>query len=218
MCKIITFFIPFFEFYLRISYNKIEVFDMSSLEVLQSGVEFTKDMYLKVKTEASETDALFYSTNMLSAVLTSDSSSWATAYTRQNNLRENIMALSEFDIKNELLKNMVNVAAYNRLTNSTASMYIGNIFDLNTMTNDAIAVVASNNIQLGNIEEMYSLLDSSEFLERACQCFVACRAYKEKRELIDNVAAVDSLAQQLNNELDIYYARNCNFTNSGYGK
>jgi len=183
---------------------------MSNLEVLQNGVEFTKEMYLKVKDGASETEALNYSVSMLSSVLINDSSVWANAYTRQNNLRENMMRLTKEDIKNELLKNMINIAAYNRQINSRASMYMGNTFDLSSMTDDAIAVVTSNNIQLGNIEEMYEMLDNPEFLQRACQCFVSYQAYKEKRELLDSAVIVDGLASGLNNELDVYYARNCN--------
>ena len=193
---------------------------MSNLEILESGVKFTTEFYKKsfqdkvVRGELSEgelqTEALRYSSSVLLTVLTESPEYWSKAYTHTNNLRNDMISLSKDDIKNELLKNVVNVASYNFLNDTRDSNYMEFSVDTNSMSDDAIAVIISNNLLCNKEgeESVYKMLDDLNILKSVCRTFVKYKTDSNKKEILNNIAITDVRAKELNDALDVYYARN----------
>lgn len=186
---------------------------MSNLETLEKATSFTTGFYMKenyhmvqeskITYDILEQHALNYSAKALQNVMYSNE--WLRAYTRQGNLRNDIASVGTDGIKNELLKNIVNVATYHREKDTRASNEIGDQFRPD-MSDDQRTVVLFNNIVNHGVEKGYELLNDPEILNSACRTFVYYRR-EGKKEVLDNIAKNNNAAIYVNNELDTYYAR-----------
>lgn len=192
---------------------------MTNLETLEKGIRFTYEMYKGTYTGDSYEEvnnktqfinqALHYSADVVYYMLTQDPSMWATAYTSKGGLRADILSLSVLDVKNELLKNAVRVASYNRINDTRDSNYLG--FEVNnTMSDDGVCVVLSNVMQYqeDGVENVYSMLENNtEVLMSLCRSFVATRIDSKKSQILDDTVSFDERTNALLNDLDVYYAR-----------
>lgn len=192
---------------------------MTNLETLEKGIKFTYEMYKQTYTGDSYEEvtnqtqltnkALQYSSDVICYMLRYDPSMWATAYTSKGGLREEILSLSSLDVKNELLKNVVKIASYNRINDTRDSNYLG--FEVNdTMSDDGVCVVLSNVMQYqeNGVENAYSLLEQNdEVLKSVCRSFVSSRIDPRKRQILDDTVATYQPANEILNDLDVYYAR-----------
>ena len=192
---------------------------MTNLETLEKGIKFTYEMYKQTYTGDSyeeitnqtqlKNKALQYSSDVICYMLRYAPSVWATAYTSKGGLREDILSLSSLDVKNELLKNVVKIASYNRINDTRDSNYLG--FEVNdTMSDDGVCVVLSNVMQYqeNGVENVYSLLEQNdEVLKSVCRSFVSSRIDPKKRQILDDTVATYQPANEILNDLDVYYAR-----------
>lgn len=192
---------------------------MTNLEMLEKGIKFTYEMYKQTYTGDSyeeitnqtqlKNKALQYSSDVIYYMLRYAPSVWATAYTSKGGLREEILSLSSLDVKNELLKNVVKIASYNRINDTRDSNYLG--FEVNdTMSDDGVCVVLSNVMQYqeNGVENAYSLLEQNdEVLKSVCRSFVSSRIDPRKRQILDDTVATYQPANEILNDLDVYYAR-----------
>lgn len=192
---------------------------MTNLETLEKGIKFTYEMYKQTYTGDSyeeitnqtqlKNKALQYSSDVIYYMLRYAPSVWATAYTSKGGLREDILSLSSLDVKNELLKNVVKIASYNRINDTRDSNYLG--FEVNdTMSDDGVCVVLSNVMQYqeNGVENAYSLLEQNdEVLKSVCRSFVSSRIDPRKRQILDDTVATYQPANEILNDLDVYYAR-----------
>lgn len=192
---------------------------MTNLEMLEKGIKFTYEMYKQTYTGDSyeeitnqtqlKNKALQYSSDVIYYMLRYAPSVWATAYTSKGGLREDILSLSSLDVKNELLKNVVKIASYNRINDTRDSNYLG--FEVNdTMSDDGVCVVLSNVMQYqeNGVENAYSLLEQNdEVLKSVCRSFVSSRIDPKKRQILDDTVATYQPANEILNDLDVYYAR-----------
>lgn len=192
---------------------------MTNLETLEKGIKFTYEMYKQTYTGDSyeeitnqtqlKNKALQYSSDVIYYMLRYAPSVWATAYTSKGGLRDDILSLSSLDVKNELLKNVVKIASYNRINDTRDSNYLG--FEVNdTMSDDGVCVVLSNVMQYqeNGVENAYSLLEQNdEVLKSVCRSFVSSRIDPRKRQILDDTVATYQPANEILNDLDVYYAR-----------
>lgn len=114
-------------------------------------------------------------------------------------------SLGSDSIKNELLKNIVNVASFHISKNTRAGMQLGDQFS-STMNYDQIAVVLFNNITRHGVEKGYELLNDANILFSVCNSFADYRR-EGKKETLDYIGKTNSAAMYIHNELDTYYAR-----------
>lgn len=192
---------------------------MTNLETLEKGIKFTYEMYKQTYTGDSYEEitnqtqltnkALQYSSDVIYYMLRYAPSVWATAYTSKGGLREEILSLSSLDVKNELLKNVVKIASYNRINDIRDSNYLG--FEVNdTMSDNGVCAVLSNVMQHqeNGVENVYSLLEQNdEVLKSVCRSFVSSRIDPKKRQILDDTVATYPPANEILNDLDVYYAR-----------
>jgi len=187
---------------------------MSNLEIMEKAVNFTNESYCKyyskevesgkIKSSELESAAVEYSGKILFNVLIKTPGVYKS-YTRQGNLRQDIINLSDDSIKTELLKNIVNVATYHRIKDTRAGNRISDVFD-NTLTDDEIAVVLLNNLVNHGVERGYEILNNPMILASVCKTFAKFRR-PDIKEMLDNISKTDKSAMYVNNEIDIYYAR-----------
>lgn len=192
---------------------------MTNLETLEKGIKFTYEMYKQTYTGDSyeeitnqtqlKNKALQYSSDVIYYMLRYAPSVWATAYTSKGGLRDDILSLSSLDVKNELLKNVVKIASYNRINDIRDSNYLG--FEVNdTMSDNGVCIVLSNVMQYqeNGVENAYSLLEQNdEVLKSVCRSFVSSRIDPRKRQILDDTVATYQPANEILNDLDVYYAR-----------
>lgn len=182
---------------------------MSNLEIMQKGIEFTTKYYTdyyagQLGSDVLPLKAVNYSGRMLYNVLTTPDGR-CSAYTRVDNLRNDMASLGKDAIKNELLKNIVNVATHHISSNTIPGREIGDSFRDN-MNCDQVAVVIFNNISQYGVEKGYELLNDPKTLFNACVSFAYYRS-PEKRDLMDRVGQINNGAIYLQHELDVYYTR-----------
>lgn len=195
---------------------------MTNLDIMSKGVEFTSDFKRKSIANCTQTQINNYASDCLTAVCLMEPSMWAHVFTRQNNLRSDMLSLRKDDIKNELLKHAVNVTAYNRALNSSEASYLSTVVDTDYMTDDRIAAAISNSVEQGLIEESYSLLDEPEVLKSCVRSFVETVNDPIKKSTVPFMNHSDVRASNIVDSLDVYYARWKNpspnyYDESGYG-
>ena len=184
---------------------------MSNLEIMDKAVTFTTGAYIKAyydhvkkgRIPLSDLDkaAIDYSGSALMRVLNSPDG-MCNDYTRKGNLRYDIASIGEIGIKNELLKNVVNVAVYNRTNHLNAEKKITEEFKQG-MTDDEIAVIIFNNIVSNGVGKGYDLLNDPKILFSACRTFADYRRVG-KKEILDDISSTNNIAMYINNELDTY--------------
>ena len=180
---------------------------MTNLDIMTSGVEFTSNFKENYTPGSNQTDINQYSSDCMIAVCLLEPNIWAHAFTRQNNLRNEMLSLQKDDIKNELLKHAVNVTAYNRAINSSEAAYLSTEVDVDKMTDNRVAAAISNCIESGMIEESYSLLDDPEVLKSCMRSFVSTINDPVKKNTVPYMAQTDARAHALIDDLDVHYAR-----------
>ena len=57
-------------------------------------------------------------------------------------------------------------------------------------------------------ESVYKMLDDLNILKSVCRTFVKYKTDSNKKEFLNNIATTDVRAKELNDALDVYYARN----------
>ena len=187
---------------------------MNNLDIMDRATSFTTGAYMrayyhevqesKITYLELEQLALDYSANALQKVMYA-SDGMCNDYTRQGNLRYEMASIGADGIKNELLKNIVNVAIYHREKDTRASNELGDRFRPG-MSDDQKAVIIFNNLVNYGVEKGYEILNDSEILNSACRIFAYYRR-EGKKEVLDNIAQTNNVAMYVNNELDTYYAR-----------
>lgn len=182
---------------------------MTNLETMEKGCYYTRTSYMNAyynQLTSSELDSqsIEYSAISLYNVLNSPDG-MCNHYTRQGNLRYDMAALGKDSIKNELLKNVVNVAVYQRLNDTRAGNELGDLIRPG-MSSDQVAVVLMNAMVNNGVEKGYEMLDDPNVLLSACQSFAQYRR-EGLKEVMDNISVTNQAAIYMNNELDIYYAR-----------
>ena len=183
---------------------------MSNLETMERGIDYTRYRYMnemndKMSPFELERHAVEYSSQVLFKVLSDPEGTLCNGYTRQGNLRQDMANLTHDSIKNELLKNVVNVAVYQRLNDTRAGNELG-VLIRPGMTSDQISVVLMNAMVNGGVEKGYEMLNDPNILFSACQSFSEYRKPGMKEQM-DNIARGNNIAIHMNNELDTYYAR-----------
>ena len=189
---------------------------MTNLEIMEKAVECTMTMYSNkysglvttgsISSEKLEMESIKYSGDVLFKVLNSTPGVYS-AYTRRENLRQEMVELSFDSIKTELLKNVVSVAMYNRLNNTRASNQIGNCFSDN-LTDEEIAVILLNNLIDYGVERGFELLNDPMILASVCRVFAYSKT-KQRKAAFEEISNNNQVARYVNNEIDIYYARFC---------
>lgn len=182
---------------------------MTNLEIMEKGCYYTKTAYMNAyhdKLSSADLDAqsVSYSAQSLYKVLESPDGI-CNDYTRQGNLRYDMAGLGKDSIKNELLKNIVNVAVYQRLNDTRAGNELGGVIRPG-MSSDQIAVVVMNAMVNDGVEKGYEMLNDPNVLFSACQSFAQYRR-PGLDHIMDNIAVTNQAAMYMNNELDTYYAR-----------
>ena len=183
---------------------------MTNLDIMNLGVINTTNRYMeayqyRMSPEELEQKSAEYSGLALYKVINSPDG-MCNDYTRQNNLRYEMAALGKDAIKNELLKNMVNVATY-QIINDTR---VGNEFSSKirpNMNNEQISVVLLNAMSREGVEKGYEMLNDPNILFSACQTFAFYQGSITRKNVMNNIATTNRAAITLNNELDLYYAR-----------
>lgn len=182
---------------------------MTNLETMEMGIYYTTTAYTSAyyNTKSSselDVDAVEYSAQALYKVINAPDG-MCRDYTRAGNLRHEIAALGKDAIQNELLKNIVNVARYQVLTNTRAGNELGDVIRPG-ISSDQIAVIVFNAMVNGGVEKGYEMLNDPNILFSACQSFADYRR-EGKKQAMDNIAVSDNVAVYMQNELDTYYAR-----------
>ena len=214
---------------------------MNTLEIMQNGIDYTnKRLYEQNRALPEYQDmtdgqlqyqSVLYSSQILDMVSKSSDQSDKiyTAYTRSGNLRYDMQTLTSDAIKNELLKNMVNVASWHRIKGTMVSKQIGDQINTQSMSDDQISVVMLNNLERYGAEKGYELLNDPNILASACRTFAWYRRSYEMtevvgyinngsnlepvynknahREELDVISQSYPLAVDINHDLDVYYAR-----------
>lgn len=182
---------------------------MLNLETMEKGCYYTTTAYMnayysQLTSSELEAQSVAYSAQSLYKVLESPDG-MCNDYTRNGNLRYDMAGLGKDSIKNELLKNIVNVAVYQRLMDTRAGNELGSVIRPG-MSSDQIAVVVMNAMVNEGVEKGYEMLNDPNILFSACQSFAYYRREGIKQTM-DNIAATNQAAAYMNNELDTYYAR-----------
>lgn len=183
---------------------------MTNLDIMNFGITDTTHRYMEAYRNSMspielEQKAAEYSGGALYKVVTSQDG-MCSDYTRRNNLRYEMAALGKDAIKNELLKNVVNVATYQVVNDTRAGNELGTLIRPG-MTNEQISVVIFNVISREGVEKGYEMLNDPNVLFSACQTFAFYQGSISRKNAMDNIAVTNPGAIHLNNELDIYYAR-----------
>lgn len=183
---------------------------MTNLETMERGIDYTRYRYMnemnsRLSPFELDKHAVEYSGQVLFKVLNDPEGTLCNGYTRQGNLRQDMASLTHDSIKTELLKNIVNVAVYQRLTDTRAGNELGGVIRPG-MTSDQISVVVMNAMVNEGVLKGYEMLNDPNVLFSACQSFANYRRPGIK-EMMDNVSKTNNVAIHMNNELDIYYAR-----------
>lgn len=189
---------------------------MNYQETLDAAIESSSNVYIRTSQqliqegkrpqatyEQLKHQAVEYSAVRLTKVLEGEPDAYKT-YTRQNGLRENFSAMGKDAIKNELLKNVVNLACYEiAAKKGTQTLSL----DCNTArTTEEMAVVLYNNISNIGVERAYELLENPNVMKSVCTAYADWRR-PEKRTAVDWARDNVPVASYLNNELDTYYAK-----------
>lgn len=183
---------------------------MTNLETMDRGIHYTTHAYMVAyqstmsSSELSEKAAV-YSAQSLYKVLSSENG-MCNDYTRQGNLRYDMASLGKDAIKNELLKNVVNVATYQVTNDTRAGNELGTVIRPG-MSSDQIAVIVFNAMSREGVEKGYEMLNDPNVLFSACQSFAYYRGSISRINSMDNIAETNNVAMYMNNELDTYYAR-----------
>lgn len=188
---------------------------MTNLETMEKGLNYTKQAWMDayypnvtagITTETElENDALSYSANALYKTVMSPNG-MCNNYTRQDNLRFDMAALGKDAIKHELLKNIVNVASYQIVCDSRAGNEFGTV-KRDGMTSDQLAVVIYNSMNKDGVAKGYEMLNDPSVLSSVCHSFAYYRGNEKRKEAINNIGTTNPAAIQMNEELDVYYAR-----------
>ena len=188
--------------------------ELTNLETMDKAVSFTTGAYMaaynKYVEEGILTDrelekqAIEYSARALYKTLNAPYG-MCSDYTRKDNLRYDMANLGEDRMKTELLKNIVNVATYHKMNDTTFGNQIGEVV-LPNMASDQVAVIIFNNIVEHGAEKGYELLNNPNVLLNACRVFADHRR-EGKKETFDHIATTSGAAMYINNEIDTYYAR-----------
>ena len=183
---------------------------MTNLEVMNIGITDTTNRYMEAyqnNMTPSELDAksAAYSAQALYKVLISPDG-MCNDYTRKNNLRYEMAALGKDAIKNELLKNIVNVATYQVMHDTRAGNELGTMIRPG-MTNEQISVIVFNAMSREGVEKGYEMLNDPNILFSACQSFAYYQGSISRKNAMSNIAQTNPAAIELNNELDLHYAR-----------
>ena len=187
---------------------------MSNLEIMEKASSFTTGAYMNayykevsngnISYNDLENMAINYSANAIIKTMYS-ADGMCNDYTRQGNLRFDMAGIGVDGIKNELLKNVVNVATYHRKNDTRASNTLGDKYQ-STMTDDQTSVMLFNDMVNNGVEGAYRQLENPEVLGSVARSFAYYRR-EGKKEVLDNIAKTDNAAMYINNELDTYYAR-----------
>lgn len=187
---------------------------MTNLEIMEKAASFTTGAYMNAyyKEVSSgnitygdlESLAIKYSGNAIIKTLYSPNG-MCSDYTRQDNLRFDMAGIGADGIKNELLKNVVNVAVYHKMNDDRASNVLGDVYS-STFTDDQTAVMVFNSMVNNGVESGYKQLENPEVLGSVARVFAHYRR-EGKKETLDNIATTNNAAIYLNNELDTYYAK-----------
>ena len=183
---------------------------MTNLDIMNLGVINTTNRYMeayqyRMSPEELEQKSAEYSGLALYKVINSPDG-MCNDYTRQNNLRYEMAALGKDAIKNELLKNMVNVATYQIINDTRAGNELSSKIRPN-MNNEQISVVLLNAMSREGVEKGYEMLNDPNILFSACQTFAFYQGSITRKNVMNNIATTNRAAITLNNELDLYYAR-----------
>lgn len=183
---------------------------MTNLEIMNLGITDTTNRYMEAyqstmsPSELDEKSAA-YSAQALYKVINSPDG-LCNDYTRKNNLRYDMAALGKDAIKNELLKNIVNVATYQMVYDTRAGNELGTIVRPG-MTSEQIAVVVFNQMSREGVGKGYEMLNDPNVLFSACQTFAYYQGSISRRNAMNNIGQTNPGAIQLNDELDLHYAR-----------
>jgi len=183
---------------------------MTNLEVMNFGITDTTHRYMEAYQHSmtpSELDekSAAYSAQALYKVINSPDG-MCNDYTRKNNLRYEMAALGKDAIKNELLKNIVNVATYQVVHDTRAGNELGTMIRPG-MTSEQISVIVFNAMSREGVEKGYEMLNDPNILFSACQTFAYYQGSISRKNAMSNIAQTNPAAIQLNNELDLHYAR-----------
>ncbi len=187
---------------------------MSNLEVLDRATSFTTGAYMKayykevekgiVSYNDLEKVAIYYSASSLMKVMYSNDGI-CNNYTRKDNLRYDVSAIGTDGIKNELLKNVVNVTIFHKMNDTEEGKC--KLKSCNKdFSDDKNAVIIFNNMVTYGLDKAYTMLSDSDILYSMCRLFSNYRR-EGKKEILDNIASTNNVAMYLNNELDSYYAK-----------
>ena len=182
---------------------------MTNLETMEKGCYYTRTSYMnayynQLTSAELDSQSIEYSALSLYNVLNSQDG-MCNNYTRQGNLRYDMAELGKDSIKNELLKNIINVAIYQRINDTRAGNELGDVLRPG-MNGDQIAVVLMNSMVNSGVEKGYEMLENPDVLFSACHSFAHYRR-EGLKEIMDNISVTNPLALYMNNELDTYYAK-----------
>lgn len=184
---------------------------MTNLEKMEKGIEYTYNAYYNAYDSTTQNKSLlrehseYYSACALSKLL-SLPDCMSVDYTRNGNIRYDMASVGAIGIKNELLKNVINVACLNKEQDTKSSNQLGCQFDFENMTTDDMSVVMLNNICQYGIDRGYALLSDPNILMASSRLFTHYRLSSDKVEL-DRIANTNNIAQYLDGESDTYYAQ-----------
>ncbi len=180
---------------------------MSNLGVMQKGVQYTTNAYIKAyDNKGLDNNQLIeqatqYSARTLYDIVTGQKQ-LITNYTRKNNLRFAMANLGTLGIKAELLKNMIDVSLL-RLENNQGAQYLGELKPDNTYY---YPDYLNNLLSSYDTETAFLALEDQDVLFESCLMF--CRANQpplnQQLEAIRN----NNLSKKFHNEIDTYYVRN----------
>ena len=180
---------------------------MTDLEKMVRGVEFTTSCYKRNMPGCSDEAANSYSTASLLNCYLRERQDWPRAYTRTDNIRDDMISLRRNDIKNELLKHAVCLTEYMRRNNRSEFKYLDVSIDPDNMSSDRIITALSNNIERGKIgiDDAYSYLDNNEILKCCISAFVETINDPERHLSVFSMSAKDKAVNNFIGDLDMYY-------------
>ena len=194
----------------NLCWNRGVFMSKTNLEIMNAGIDYTTHKYNEAFKDSMsqpklELNADIYSAEAMIRVINA-TDGVCNDYTRQNNLRYEMASLGKDAIKNELLKNIVNVATYQVIYDTRAGKELGvNVSP--DMTHEQTAVVVSNAMSMYGVEKGYEMLSDPKILLSACETFSFYQSKPERKAALANIAQTNPGAITLNNELDLYYAR-----------
>ena len=188
---------------------------MTNLEIMERAIKYTTGIYEqvhyttdvqsgKITTEGLKYYAKCHSAKQLRDTILSEDC-MCSAYPVSGNLRQDMANVGRNGLINELLKNIVSVATYYRIKESSIGSVKDSHFRKN-MSDDEMTVVIYNNLDYFGPERVYELLENPEALYVACLAFVNYRMGENKGKM-DYVSTVDPIAQYLNNKLQQHYEK-----------